>query len=79
MPLGACACTASQLIDDAFKREVPRFNGFFHGVSTIIKEEGALGVYQGVAPTIIKVTARTAPSACAHTACARPWPRHSCI
>ena len=25
-----------KLIDDAFKREVPRFNGFFHGVSTII-------------------------------------------
>ena len=44
-----------KLIDDAFKREVPRFNGFFHGVSTIIKEEGFGGVYQGLAPTIIKV------------------------
>ena len=29
-----------KLIDDAFRQEVPRFNGFFHGVSTIIKEEG---------------------------------------
>jgi len=44
-----------KLIDDAFKREVPRFNGFFHGVSSIIREEGFAGVYQGVAPTIIKV------------------------
>lgn len=44
-----------KLIDDAFKREVPRFNGFFHGVSTIIKEEGYAGVYAGVAPTIFKV------------------------
>ena len=44
-----------KLIDDAFKREVPRFNGFFHGVSTIIKEEGFGGVYQGLAPTIFKV------------------------
>ena len=44
-----------KLIDDAFKREVPRFNGFFHGVSTIIKEEGFAGVYAGVAPTVLKV------------------------
>ena len=44
-----------KLIDDAFKRDVPRFNGFFHGVSTIIKEEGAMGCYQGLAPTILKV------------------------
>ena len=29
-----------KLIDDAFKREVPRFNGFFHGVTTIVKEIG---------------------------------------
>jgi len=44
-----------KLIDDAFKRDVPRFNGFFHGVSTIIKEEGFAGVYAGVAPTVLKV------------------------
>jgi solute carrier family 25 citrate transporter 1 len=44
-----------KLIDDAFKRDVPRFNGFFHGVSTIIKEEGFAGVYAGLAPTILKV------------------------
>jgi len=44
-----------KLIDDAFTREVPRFNGFFHGVSTIIKEEGLAGIYAGVAPTVLKV------------------------
>lgn len=44
-----------KLIDDAFRQEVPRFNGFFHGVSTIIKEEGFAGVYAGLAPTIVKV------------------------
>ena len=44
-----------KLIDDAFVRETPRFNGFFHGVSTIIKEEGFGGIYHGLAPTIIKV------------------------
>jgi solute carrier family 25 citrate transporter 1 len=44
-----------KLIDDAFKREVPRFNGFFHGVSTIIKEEGWGGIYHGLTPTIFKV------------------------
>ena len=44
-----------KLIDDAFKRDVPRFNGFFHGVSTIVKEEGFSGIYAGLTPTIIKV------------------------
>jgi len=44
-----------KLIDDQFKREVPRFKGFFHGVYTIIKEEGFAGVYAGVAPTVLKV------------------------
>merc|ERR1719502_540324 len=43
-----------KLIDDMFKSETPRFKGFFHGVSTIIKEEGFVGVYQGVAPTVLK-------------------------
>ncbi|XP_059490344.1 putative tricarboxylate transport protein, mitochondrial [Neocloeon triangulifer] len=32
----------------------PRFRGFFHGVSTIVKEQGIKGVYQGVTATIIK-------------------------
>merc|ERR1719238_2485409 len=44
-----------KLIDDAFKRDVPRYNGFFHGVSTIVKEEGLSGIYAGVAPTVLKV------------------------
>ncbi|CAH1369685.1 hypothetical protein MTP99_011103 [Tenebrio molitor] len=32
----------------------PRFRGFIHGVSMIIKEEGIGGVYKGVVPTILK-------------------------
>jgi len=44
-----------KLIDDQFKREVPRYRGFFHGVFTIIKEDGFGGVYHGVAPTVLKV------------------------
>jgi len=44
-----------KLIDDQFKSETPRFKGFFHGVRTIIAEEGMLGVYQGLLPTILKV------------------------
>lgn len=32
----------------------PRFRGFYHGVSTIIKEQGLGGVYKGVTATIIK-------------------------
>ncbi|XP_073990646.1 mitochondrial citrate transporter scheggia isoform X2 [Rhodnius prolixus] len=32
----------------------PRFKGFFHGVSLIVKEQGVRGVYQGLTPTILK-------------------------
>jgi len=32
----------------------PRFKGFFHGVKTIIKSEGIMGLYQGVTATIMK-------------------------
>nr|XP_012216487.1 PREDICTED: putative tricarboxylate transport protein, mitochondrial [Linepithema humile] len=32
----------------------PRFRGFLHGVRIIVKEHGFRGVYQGVAPTILK-------------------------
>jgi len=44
-----------KLIDDQFKSETPRFKGFFHGVKTIISEEGVFGCYQGLSPTILKV------------------------
>lgn len=32
----------------------PKFKGFFHGVSTIVKQEGAGGLYKGVTATIMK-------------------------
>lgn len=32
----------------------PQYKGFFHGVSTIIKQEGFMGVYKGLTATIIK-------------------------
>lgn len=32
----------------------PRFRNTFHGVSTIIKEQGIGGVYKGLGPTILK-------------------------
>jgi len=44
-----------KLIDDQFKSETPRFQGFFHGVRTIVAEEGLVGCYQGLLPTILKV------------------------
>lgn len=46
-----------KLIDDQFKVDgtPPRFKGFFHGVSTIVREEGFGGIYHGLAPTILKV------------------------
>lgn len=44
-----------KLIHDQFKG-TNRYNGFFHGVKTIIKEEKISGVYKGLAPTIAKVS-----------------------
>lgn len=32
----------------------PRFKGFFHGVSLIVREQGFRGVYQGLTATILK-------------------------
>uniref|UniRef100_A0A336LU80 Citrate transport protein n=1 Tax=Culicoides sonorensis TaxID=179676 RepID=A0A336LU80_CULSO len=32
----------------------PKFKGFFHGVSQIVKQEGITGVYKGVTATIMK-------------------------
>jgi solute carrier family 25 citrate transporter 1 len=44
-----------KLIHDQF-RGTNKYNGFFHGVKTIIKEEKIGGVYHGLAPTILKVS-----------------------
>ena len=44
-----------KLIDDAFKSKTPRFKGFFHGVYTIVQENGISGCYKGLSPTIFKV------------------------
>ncbi|XP_064401377.1 tricarboxylate transport protein, mitochondrial-like [Halichondria panicea] len=32
----------------------PQYKGFFHGVKTIVKQEGLRGTYQGLTPTILK-------------------------
>eukprot|EP01134_Creolimax_fragrantissima_P002980 CFRG2980T1 len=32
----------------------PRYRGLFHGVTTIVKEEGLGGIYKGVVPTVLK-------------------------
>ncbi|CAH1394335.1 unnamed protein product [Nezara viridula] len=32
----------------------PRFKGFFHGVTTIVRDQGFKGVYQGVTATVMK-------------------------
>uniref|UniRef100_A0A3P9PLS0 Solute carrier family 25 member 1a n=1 Tax=Poecilia reticulata TaxID=8081 RepID=A0A3P9PLS0_POERE len=32
----------------------PRYRGFFHGVSEIIREQGVRGTYQGLTPTVLK-------------------------
>lgn len=36
-----------KLIDDAFNSKSPRYKGFFHGISTIVKEDGLLACYKG--------------------------------
>ena len=44
-----------KLIDDMFKSATPRFNGFFHGVATIVREDGIAACYLGLGATIFKV------------------------
>lgn len=45
-----------RLINDSFRTEgPPKYHNFFHGVRTIVGESGFLGIYKGVAPTIVKV------------------------
>jgi len=44
-----------KLIHDQFLREVPKYKGFFHGVQSIIREEGVAQCYKGLSPTILKV------------------------
>ncbi len=44
-----------KLIHDQF-RGTNKYNGFFHGVKTIIRDEKIAGVYKGLVPTIAKVS-----------------------
>ncbi|CAD6566333.1 MAG: hypothetical protein TREMPRED_002485 [Tremellales sp. Tagirdzhanova-0007] len=49
----------TKMIEDS-KRAQPRFNGFRHGVQTIIAEEGYRGIYRGVGPVILRQGANSA-------------------
>lgn len=49
----------TRLIDDARKAQ-PRFNGAAHGLSLIVREEGVVGIYRGLMPTIMKQSANSA-------------------
>ncbi|WVQ85036.1 hypothetical protein IAT38_007200 [Cryptococcus sp. DSM 104549] len=49
----------TKMIEDS-KRAVPKYNGFIHGVQTIIKEEGYRGVYRGVGPVMLRQGANSA-------------------
>ena len=44
-----------KLIDDQFRPGKNKYNGFFHGVKTIVQEEKLSGIYKGLAPTVAKV------------------------
>jgi len=43
-----------RLIDDAFRPE-SKYRSFFHGVKSIVGEQGLGGIYKGLAPTVVKV------------------------
>nr|XP_018262175.1 solute carrier family 25 (mitochondrial citrate transporter), member 1 [Kwoniella dejecticola CBS 10117]OBR84333.1 solute carrier family 25 (mitochondrial citrate transporter), member 1 [Kwoniella dejecticola CBS 10117] len=49
----------TKMIEDS-KLAQPRFKGTSHAVSTIIKEEGWLGVYRGVGPVMLRQGANSA-------------------
>ena len=35
-------------------RPEPRYRGLIHGITVVVKEEGIMGVYRGLVPTIAK-------------------------
>eukprot|EP01103_Thecamoeba_quadrilineata_P019462 TRINITY_DN7898_c0_g1_i1.p1 TRINITY_DN7898_c0_g1~~TRINITY_DN7898_c0_g1_i1.p1 ORF type:complete len:298 (-),score=53.94 TRINITY_DN7898_c0_g1_i1:40-933(-) len=43
-----------KFIHDQVLSEKPRYRGFFHGMSVILKENGIAGIYKGLMPTILK-------------------------
>jgi len=43
-----------KFIHDQVISEKPRYRGFFHGMSVILKENGISGIYKGLMPTILK-------------------------
>ena len=46
-----------RLINDAFRTDgPPKYKSFFHGVTTIVKEQGFGGIYHGLLPTVLKVS-----------------------
>lgn len=45
-----------KLIHDQFISPTRRFNGFFHGVYTIARQDGLAQMYRGVVPTVLKVS-----------------------
>ncbi|ODN73968.1 hypothetical protein, variant [Cryptococcus amylolentus CBS 6039] len=49
----------TKMIEDS-KLAQPRYRGLVHGVQTIIKEEGYLGIYRGVGPVMLRQGANSA-------------------
>ncbi len=47
-----------KLINDMFRTDgqPPRFRSFFHGIRTIVAEDGIRALYKGLLPTILKVS-----------------------
>lgn len=43
-----------KLIQD-FNRATPHYNGLWHGIRTIAREEGLSGLYQGLGATLTKI------------------------
>jgi hypothetical protein len=43
--------TRTKLIEDA-KRPNPQYRGLTHGVTTIVRQEGLLGIYRGLFPVV---------------------------
>ena len=59
---GVCSATFTQTPKETIKTKLihdklsakPRFGNFFHGVYTIVKEQGFSGVYKGYPAVLIK-------------------------
>lgn len=78
---GMCACTLAYPLDLVRTRlsaqtTVKYYNGIWHALSTIVKDEGLFGLYRGLGATLTQVAPSLAINYCAYETLRSYWMAH---